>query len=480
MTVRRIAWSFVALAAIAYAVTLAMNISYAAGGADSSGYMNEARLLASGRTRAVIEPLRTLKLDSSFIQVFTPLGFTWGPPNSGTMSPGYPPGLPLHLAIAGLLGGWTIAPFLVSPLAAIGAALLMYAVGRQFGLTKPLVVAGAFLLALLPQTISHAVQPVSDVLATFWSLVAMLFALRSRENAKLAFLAGVAYAISVCVRPTNVLLLIPLALAVRVRFALLVRIAIGAAPIAIALALYQNDVYGSPFRTGYGTVAEVVFFERFIACLKVYLRYTLTVGAPIILPLGLFIVFHRRIDGWTRALLPVWFAVFFLFYCLWAPYDDWWITRFLLPGIPGLIVGTLLLLQSIKPKIVTALIVVILLAAPAYLSHHHHVLFTNEIESIYPEVTQWAAAQLPPNAIILVGQMSGAWYYYTGTLPARPDQLEHDRFQLLRAYAGSAGKKWYALLSGADMNIDELRKRCPGDWQKMGELRGVTLWRLDS
>src|SRR5205814_8618600 len=59
----------------AYAVLIAVNVSHAAGGPDESGYMNEARLLASGHARIEIEPLRVLKIDRSYAWTFTPYGF---------------------------------------------------------------------------------------------------------------------------------------------------------------------------------------------------------------------------------------------------------------------------------------------------------------------------------------------------------------------------------------------------------------------
>lgn len=65
--VRKLVLIALVIAAIAaYGTMLTRNICFAVGGSDSSGYMNEARAIAAGRTSLAIEPLRPLKLDDSF------------------------------------------------------------------------------------------------------------------------------------------------------------------------------------------------------------------------------------------------------------------------------------------------------------------------------------------------------------------------------------------------------------------------------
>src|SRR5205814_1625474 len=83
----------------------------AAGGADSSGYFNEARLMVSGRFNRPIELLRILHLPTEWSHVLTPLGFASDERDRTAMVPTYPPGFPAHLAIIGMIGGWSRAPF---------------------------------------------------------------------------------------------------------------------------------------------------------------------------------------------------------------------------------------------------------------------------------------------------------------------------------------------------------------------------------
>src|SRR5437764_1455415 len=116
----------------------------------------------------------------------------------------------------------------------------------------PLVYAcgGAMAYALIPTFVDHAVQPVSDVVASFYSIVAIWLALRASRVAPAivpAALSGVAFAIGVWVRPTNFLLVIALVFALRWKPRSLFAAAIAAAPIGLALAWWNKTLYGSPF-----------------------------------------------------------------------------------------------------------------------------------------------------------------------------------------------------------------------------------------
>lgn len=96
-----------------------------------------------------VEALDRLGLDREWIRVFVPLVFNPGP-RPGTMVPFYPVGVPLHAALAALLGGWARAPFLVSPAAALLALVLLYLVARELGLSPGWCGASAAILGLCP------------------------------------------------------------------------------------------------------------------------------------------------------------------------------------------------------------------------------------------------------------------------------------------------------------------------------------------
>src|SRR5256884_539484 len=220
----------VAALLVAYALVLLHHTSFSAGGSDSSGYVNGARLLAEGRAREPIRGLARLGLSSDFAPVFTPLGYT-AARQPGTMAPSYPPGLPLHMALAALLTGWSRGPFFVSPIAGLVCLVLLYALGRELDLPPPLALAGCALLAFNPTFVFQTLQPMSDVLATAWALAAVLAAYRARGGSVLwAAAAGAAFGVGVLVRPTNALVLLPLLVALPARAGSWLSFAAGGVP----------------------------------------------------------------------------------------------------------------------------------------------------------------------------------------------------------------------------------------------------------
>ncbi len=62
------------------------------------------------------------------------------------------------------------------------------------------------ILAACPVFVFQAIQPMSDVVATFWVLAAVLCALLSRDDRRWALAAGFCFGAAVLVRPSNVLL----------------------------------------------------------------------------------------------------------------------------------------------------------------------------------------------------------------------------------------------------------------------------------
>jgi hypothetical protein len=476
-----------AIAIAAFAVYLRRNLSFAAGGPDSGGYMNEARMIAEGRMTRPAELVRLFGLDDSWLGNFMPLGFA--PSKGAAMHATYPPGLPFHLALAARIGGWKHAPFYIAPLAAIGCVILMVALGKRLGIPLLLSFAGAAILAALPVFLWHAVQPASDVLATFWALLAMWFALSPRDRPWTGVAAGAALAIGVWVRPTNALMALPIAFAVRFRWKLLLAIAAGGIPFAVALMWWSARLYGSPFRTGYGNID--FSWAGAMSAAPQHAEWLLRLTSVLVFPAGLLVILDRRVEGWTRATLAVWFAVFLWFYSFYGFFDGWLCVRFLLPAIPALIFGTMLLIRDLHEiasrysRIVAAIVVVALLVcmvyAPIHWSRKLGILpQLKTVEISYPRYITWAEDRLPKRAVIVTGVLSGPFLYYANRPIVRYDQLTDDRFQLLRAYAGVHDLPWYAVMSDEELDLAGLRQRFRGNWTQVDHWNDVTIYRLDS
>src|SRR5438034_6094031 len=147
---KRVVAAVVVIAASVYALVVFLHRSTGAGGADSSGYLNEARTMAAGKTSLPIRLLSTLHLPPNYAYIFTPLGFGPSRRHPGRMVPTYPPGLPAHFAMAGAIGGWSQAPFLMPLIAGLISLALMFVLSRQFGLNAWQSAAASVILAVCP------------------------------------------------------------------------------------------------------------------------------------------------------------------------------------------------------------------------------------------------------------------------------------------------------------------------------------------
>ena len=474
----------------AYALALYHHTCDVAGGSDSSGYLNAARLFANGRATEPIRGLARLGLPHDFAPVFVPLGYKVLDNRPGRMAPSYPPGLPLHMALAALLGGWGRAPFLVSPLAGLACLVLLYVLGRELRLPPSFALAGCALLAFFPTFVSETLQPMSDVPATAWALAAVLAACRSRRrnSAAWAAVAGLAFGIGVLVRPTNLLVLAPLLFAVPSKPKAWLSFVAGGLPAAVFLLGYNAALFGSPWTTGYGSsITESLALANFPERARHYGYWLGRLLTPLV-PIGwLALAADRRAAVRDRLVLLSWFGAFFLFYCFYSVYETWWYTRFLLPGVPAMILGALVVVRDLllrgdrsRPPRWAAIAAALLLAAGLFVeldfNDENRVHRFYKSERIYPRACEMARRRVPAGAVVASMQMSGALHYYTPLTYAMWNWLLPDRFAVLRVSTESRGHRWYALL--APFEQEEFRKNLPGDWREIDRAGDVALWEL--
>jgi hypothetical protein len=471
----------VVLLIAAYAIVLVTNRVRVAGGADSSGYLNQADLWRKGHLIVPLDLPRQLGVPIDLFNAFIPLGFVPGP-RAGTMVPSYPAGLPLHMALFSILGGRQAA-FLVVPFAAVATVLLVYVLSRDLKLPQSWAAGAAAVVGLCPVFVFHGIQPMSDVLATFWSVAAITCALRSTRGARWAAIAGLCAGVGVLVRPTNILLLPAVALAVGRRRNAVFALLAGLAPCAIFQMALSNHIYGSPFLSGYGDIRYLLAWTNFPPRITHYTYWLAAQLTPIIFPLGLLAFGVPRIPLRDRVVLFAWFFPFFLFYCFYGPYDEWWYTRFLLPATPPLIIvvfqaGHVLLSDHSRwLRTTVALVVFGIIATTEWaVASHFGVLNFADTEDVYRQSILGSRRLLPQNALVVTMQMSGAWYYYNGTTTVRWDGLNGDDFQVVRAYAGIAERRWFALLSAFE--VEDAAMHTEPAWRPEARFRDVTLFSL--
>lgn len=471
------------LAFAGYAAVLVRNASHAVGGSDSSGYVNAARLLARGRVATPILPPDLLRIPASFDHMFIPLAFVPGP-EPRTMTPFYSVGFPLHVAGLSAVIGWEHGPYLASPLLALGCVLLLFLVARELGLRKTYALACAAQFGLCAVFVFQALQPMSDVAATFWSLAAVWAALRARQRATWAAASGLAFGIAVLVRPTNALLLPALLFALPLRGRVLLSFCAGGLPAAAVFGLYNRAAYGHPLRTGWVATELLQGFawSHFPARFADYARTLGQMLTPLVTVGWLSASTLRSVKWRDRAMLLSWFGAYLIFHCFYAVYGTWWYTRFLLPGMPALLLAFLLVVREaenrwrLAPVVVGALLAAVI-GWTWLRTDRLKVLGIDEGQAILPRSCAWAAARMPEKAVVVSNEMSGALRFYTGRQPVRWDWTTPETFPELRALVEGAGYRWYALLIAHEVKLAE--PRAPGPWVFEGEMGPVSLWRME-
>ncbi|HET7707696.1 MAG TPA: hypothetical protein VFM36_16535, partial [Thermoanaerobaculia bacterium] len=279
--------------------------------------------------------------------------------------------------------------------------------------------------------------------------------------------------IGVMIRPTQVLLFPALILATRLRPRTLIAIGLGGLPFAIAQMAISHHIYGNALSTGYGGIGYLLSLDGFAIRFKHYSYWLAILGTPVMFPGGLAAVFTRSAaDLWTRIALGVWFLAFFLFYCFYAPYETWWYTRFLLPALPALIIGSLLVLRQFRRS--GPLLAVVVVVVGFIHCDQFDVMAFDEGERIYTEAVFGAEKVVPDEAMLVTMQLGGAVRYYAGRETVRWDGLDPESFRQLRSAAGS--RPWYALL--AQFEIPDAMRAMPGQWIEVGRYRDVILFRL--
>ena len=411
--------AILAVFVLGLAAVLIVNRSESIMGADASGYANLARMLERGETTRAL-PLSCRGCDPAW---FTPLGFV--PLGDGRMASFYPIGLPIHLALFARVGGWEHAPFFVSPLAGVALVLLTFWLGRRLHSELAGLIA-AMLMGLCAVFVFQAVQPMSDVLAAAWSVAAIAAAVEGRSRPRFDLLAGFCFGVAVLVRPTSMLLLLPLAFALGGRLKPVLRFVAGGLPAAAILAWYNLDAFGSLLASGYsvGGATREFALAYFAPRATHYARWTTELFGPIAI---LAAVAGTRIAS-QRALLGTWFAAFFLFYSFYFSYDAWWFTRFLLPAYPAVAIAAGIGLARLVAwrRVAGVLLVILALAWDARQLARFQVLITDEDQQGSRAPVEWAARALPPRSPVFSMEFSGALLYYSGHQPVRWDLAPAD------------------------------------------------------
>jgi hypothetical protein len=475
-------------ALLGYAAFLQHNLAVAAGGSDSSGYLNSARLLAAGQFHTPVRAPAEFGPPGTVDPMhFLPQGFfSFG--NRAEYGPTYPTGLPLHLALAGRLAGWHLGPILVVLGAALAAVALMYAVARELGLAPPLAAAGAVMLASCPVFLFTSIQPLSDTLATTWMLAALWTSLRARQSVRWAAVAGACFAMAVLVRPTNAVLAPALLVLLGAHLPRLSWFIVGGIPGAVWLAAYNHFVYGHALQSGYGNIGES-FGWKFGGPTALHFVKWLALFLPAVVLALPFAAWFFRPRRELLALTLAFAAITGLYLFYEVSHEVWWCLRFILPAISALILTALLGVESLAERLAVptaarfrggcaALLMLWAAACAWYWPPRLDVYMIKHYEGAYETGALAARAQLPPDALVTSFAFSGSLYFYTSFAILRWDQVDAAAFQRYATRARQAGRPVCAVLF--DWEEKDAFTRCPGNWTRLSTIRNVGLWQLNA
>jgi hypothetical protein len=483
--------------------------TYAASGADASGYLSQAALFTRGEL-VVPAPLASRVSWPEPEWSFAPLGFRPGP-GAGAIVPTYPPGLPLVMALASVVAGES-GPFLVVPLFGALTVLCTYWLGARLARSsegaRTAGAVAAALVATSPVLLFHVVQPMSDVPAAgLWTL-ALVLAASGRSVG-----AGAVSGLAVLTRPS----LLPVAVAIAAVLTIwsdeapdsgrarAVRLLAFGAPLLAGigvLMLIQWRLYGHPLASGHGTFAELFAVGNVLPNIRDYSRRVLSGEAPAlvltgaaVLLMALMAVARREGAGTPPAsvMKPLRLTILvallvLLCYLPYGVFPDWSYLRFLLPVFPLSFITAGALLSRASLRLPAALRGPVLLVALASVCSTNVLTASREqafnlrrYESRYSTAGRYLDAALPKEAVIVTSQESGSVHHYTGRPILRWDLLNAD---LDNAVDTLTRLGWHPVLLVEDWEEPALRGRFPAstlallDWPARARFGTTTRVRL--
>jgi hypothetical protein len=448
---------------------------FVAAAADAYGYVSQADLWARG-SLVVEQPFAREMTWPNAAASLAPLGYRpHRPALSGTdIVPIYSPGVPMLMALFKLVGG-ADAVYLVVPLLGGLAVWATYLMGRR--LAGPLVgTSAAVLLAASPSFLFEVTAPASDVAATAWWTLTL--ALLTFQSPQAALGAGLAASAAILTRPNlaplALLFWLPLVLRIlegrrseagtpRHRPALWY--AAGTLPGVLTVGWLNWHLYGSPLRSGYGSLEELYAWGNAWANLARYPRWVVETQTPLVLLafVAPFFLPPRDVAGFgesrPRGTAAVWLCgilLLFGLYLFYQPFEEWWYVRFIQPMFPPLLVLTIVTLvalvspvKRVAPLLATA-IAVLLVGLLAW----RGVRYATEqgasevwrAEQRYIEAGEYVKSTLPERAAIISMQHSGSVRYYSGRLSVRYDVLRPTDLDLVVQELRRLGYEPYVLL----------------------------------
>lgn len=449
--------------------------SWTAGGADQYAYVSQADLWTK-RNLTVPIPLAATAPWPEALLTFMPHGFR--PAVTGSaLVPVTAPGLPLLMAGAKTIAGHC-AMFLVAPLTGALLVWMTFAIGRRLD-SDALGLAAAWLVATSPAMLAMLVSPMSDVpAAAFWA-IALYFTLG--QTPRSALFAGLAASAAILIRPN----LAPLA-AILVMWKLwgamaglkasttpekktivvptfrsaagVLPLIAGTIPGCLFIAWINNELYGSPLASGYGSLSTLFALSYIPTNVERYGRWLMESQTPFavagiaVLLVPLRAIWRTGDQQRAARLLGATVVVVWALYLIYTPFEAWWFLRFLLPAWPAMCLGTAaILVRAAQSRLIALRVVAYATLAGVgahnvYYASTHGAFPSGEGEHRYVSIAKMVEQATDPSAVIVTGQHSGPTRYYAGRTIIRFDLLDPTWLDRAVQWLEAQGRRPYFLL----------------------------------
>jgi hypothetical protein len=429
------ALGFLTILAVTFGLALAWQVR-ACGGLDSYGYLSAASAIAAGQL-VQPEPLAAILPFDSAIRALAPLGYVPAP-SSTAIVPRFPLGFPLLLAP--FLSFGLNAAFMVPVITAVVLVWMAWRAARERGSWIDGALAATF-VATDAVLFNQAIQPMSDVPAAMWMVMAAWCAVRDRPR---PLVSGLAAGMAVFTRPALLIaaLVTGGAIGGRSGTRAFARWALGASVFIAAHGVAQYWLYGHPLASGYGSAEHLFQFGRAPDNLANYARWLFVAyGALLVLVAAPLML--RSSWAWILFAVAAAAAAPYLFY---VKFDDWEVTRFLLPGSTLLLIAGASAVSRALARVLperwvpaAALAVGLLVAARSYgFLTARGVPRLAQSESKYPAVGAWFLEHSPADSIAISSLHSGSIRFYSGRKTVRWDEIPVGRLtetvRVLRAH----------------------------------------------
>jgi 4-amino-4-deoxy-L-arabinose transferase-like glycosyltransferase len=353
------------------------------------------------------------------------------------------------------------------------------------------------LLATSPSFLYQITQPVSDVPATAWWTASLALAIC--PGALSAFGAGTAAAMAVLTRPN----LVPFAALIGAYFAwdvwrpsrhprrvALNRLALfvaGVAPGCLAVAAINHYLFGSPLRSGYGSLNELYAWTSVRPNLSRYSQWLVETESPLIL-LALATPWfwpHARSaaqsepnrDVHRESLLLLGCALLVVgSYLPWGVFESWDFLRFLLPAFPPLIVLSVIVITEVlrflpwRRSVALAITIGLLGCWGAWQVRealNRGVTTLRQDEQRYLDVSRYIGFAMARESAFIAGLHSGSIRYHAGRPTLNFGRL--DRASLDAAVAGLRARGYRPYIVVEKGEEPAFRERF-GDHSRLGAL----------